>query len=83
MVALTTKEGLAPKTYAITGARALRGAMTIGVAIHMAGGILGLLIMAALAYIGAAGLLTPANLLLYELAWMLPGLLITEWTRVI
>ena len=83
VVALTTKEGLAPKTYAITGARALRGAMTIGVAIHMAGGILGLLIMAALAYIGAAGLLTPANLLLYELAWMLPGLLITEWTRVI
>ena len=83
VVALTTKEGLAPKAYALTGAWVLRGAMKAGVAIHMAGGILGLLIMAALAYIGAAGLLTPANLLLYELVWMLPGLLVTEWTRVV
>lgn len=83
VVALTTREGLASKAYAITGARVLHSAMKTGVAIHMAGGILGLLIMAALAYIGAAGLLTPANLLLYELVWMLPGLLVTEWTRTI
>ena len=83
VVALTTKEGLAPKAYALTGARVLRSSVKTGVAIHMVGGILGLLIMAALAYIGAAGLLTPANLLLYELVWMLPGLLVTEWTRVI
>lgn len=83
VVALTTKEGLAPKAYAVTGARVLQSSMKTGVTIHMAGGILGLLIMAALAYIGAAGLLTPANLLLYELVWMLPGLLVTEWTRTI
>ena len=30
---------------------------------------------------GGAALLTPANLLLLELIWALPGLLITEWTR--
>ena len=47
------------------------------------GGILGLLIMLALTLVHAEYLLTPENLLLYELVWMIPGLLITEWTRVI
>ena len=29
------------------------------------------------------GILTPMNVLLYGLIWMIPGLLITEWTRAI
>ena len=47
------------------------------------GGILGLLIMAALAFLGNTDLLTPTNILLYQLVWMIPGLLVTEWTRVV
>jgi hypothetical protein len=81
VVALTTKDGLAPKAFAITGARVLRSAMKAGVIVHMIGGIIGLLIMAALAWVGGVGILTPSNVLLYELVWMVPGLLITEWTR--
>ena len=81
VVALTTKEGLAPKAFAVTGARVLKSASKAGVAIHMIGGILGLMMMAALAYVGAENILTPANILLYELLWMLPGVLVTEWTR--
>ena len=81
VVALTTKEGLAPMAFAITGARTLGSAMKTGVVIHMVGGILGLLIMAALAYIGSMDLLTPLNVLLYQLVWMVPALLVTEWTR--
>lgn len=81
VIALTTKEGLAPMAFAITGARTLGSAMQVGVVIHMIGGILGLIIMAALAYIGATDLLTPLNILLYQLAWMIPGFLVTEWTR--
>ena len=34
-----------------------------------------------LAILGAQGLLTPINLFLYELIWMMPGILVTEWTR--
>jgi hypothetical protein len=83
VIALTTKEGLASKAFAITGARVLRSAMKAGVAVHMVGGILGLLMMLALAYVGPQNILTPANILLYELIWMLPGILITEWTRTI
>ena len=37
--------------------------------------------MLVLVVVGAEHLLTPMNLLLYELIWVLPGLLITEWTR--
>jgi len=81
VVALITSEGLAPFAYAVTGARSLKTAAKLGVVIHMIGGILGMLMMLALAIIGATSLLTPANLFLYELVWMVPGLLITEWTR--
>jgi len=28
-------------------------------------------------------LLTPVHILLYQLVWMIPGLLITEWTRTV
>ena len=80
-LALITGEGLAPFAYAVTGARSLKTAATLGVIVHMAGGILGMLMMLVLAIIGATELLTPANLFLYELVWLVPGLLITEWTR--
>lgn len=80
-MALTTMDGLAPAAYAVTGARALRSACHAGVVVHIIGGILGLVMMMALAILGAEELLTPGNLFLYELIWMIPGLLITEWTR--
>ena len=81
VVALTTQEGLAGTAYAITGARTLRSTCVAGVAVQMMGGILGLLIMGALTAVHAEYLITPENLLLYELVWMLPGLLITSWAR--
>lgn len=80
-LALTTKDGLAGAAYAVTGARALRSASIAGVTVHMMGGILGLLMILALAIVGADHLLMPSNILLYEFLWMIPGLLITEWTR--
>ena len=80
-LALTTQEGLSSAAYAVTGARALRTATHTGVAIHMLAGILGLLIMLVLGLLDAKHLLTPANVILYELVWMIPGFLITEWTR--
>lgn len=80
-LALTTQEGLAAAAFAVTGARALRTASTLGLAVHMLGGIVGLIMMVVLAVLGEAQLLTPVNLLLYQLVWMIPGLLLTEWTR--
>ena len=81
VLAMTTRDGLASLAYAVTGARALRTACIAGVVVHMLGGIVGLVMMLVLAILGAQQLLTPLNLLVYELIWLIPGLLITEWTR--
>ena len=83
VLALTTQEGLAPAAYAITGARALRTAWKLGLFVHMLGGILGMLIMAALAFLGSTELLTPLNILLYQLVWLVPGFLVTLWPRTV
>lgn len=78
---MTTAQGLAPIAYGITGARALKTACRLGTGIHMVGGIVGLAIMIALVALGALELVTPTNMFLYQLVWLIPGLLITEWTR--
>jgi len=78
---LTTVEGLAPVAYCVTGARSLRNACNVGVVLHMVGGILGMLVVLALVLMGALHLLTPVNMFLYQLVWMIPGFLVTEWTR--
>jgi len=80
-LALATREGLSSFACSVSGARALRTASRLGVAIHMIGGILGLAMMATLTVLGALELLTPVNVFAYQLVWMIPGLLITEWTR--
>ena len=83
VLALTTRNELVSAAYAVTGARALRQSTRLGVAVHLIGGILGLTIMLALGYLGSTQLLTPTNVLLYQLIWAVPGLLVTEWTRVV
>ena len=80
-VVLSTREGLAPFAYGVTGARALRTACNLGTIVHILGGVLGLGIMILLLVLGALQLLTPVNMFLYQLVWIIPGLLITEWTR--
>ena len=82
-LALATRDDLAAYAYAVSGARALRTSCRLGMVIHLLGGILGLAIMAALAFLGTTELLTPTHVLLYQLIWMIPGLLITEWTRTV
>lgn len=78
---MTTVNGLAPMAYCVTGARALRSACNVGVVLHMIGGILGMGVVLTLMILGAVHLLTPANMFLYQLVWMIPGWLVTEWTR--
>ena len=83
VLALTTREELVSSAYAITGARALRQSTKLGVIIHLIGGTLGLIIMLVLGYLGSTELLTPVNILLYQLIWAVPGLLVTEWARIV
>ena len=79
--ALTTQEGLTGSAFAITGARSLRTASIAGAAVHIFGGLVGLAAVLILTLFSRVDLLTPANLLLLELIWAVPGLLLSEWTR--
>ena len=83
MLAIATREELVSFAYAVTGARALRQSTKLGVILHLVGGILGLVTMLVLGYLGSTELLTPTNVLLYQLVWAVPGLLATEWTRIV
>ena len=83
VLAIATREELLSSAYAVTGARALATSTRLGVAIHLIGGILGMLIMLVLAILGSTELLTPTNVLLYQLIWAVPGLLVTEWARAV
>jgi len=78
---MTTARGLASLAYGVTGARVLRMTCRLGAVLHMVGGAVGLGIMVLLVVLGALDLLIPSNVFLYHLVWMIPGLLITEWTR--
>lgn len=82
-LALVTNESLASFAYAVAGARSVRSAWVAGTVVHVLVGLLGIAIMAILAVLGERELLTPANVLAYELIWMIPGLLISEWTRAV
>lgn len=81
VAAISTGEGIAPFAYCVTGAKSLKRACCAGTVVHLIGGILGIVMMVALAVLGAQEYLTPANMLLYQLVWLVPGLLITNWTR--
>ena len=50
---------------------------------HIVGGAVGLGIMLTLVILGALHLISPVNMFLYQLIWMIPALLITEWARVV
>ena len=81
--ALTTQQNLSSAAYAVSGACVLRTASLLGMWLHLFAGVVGLLIMSALAYLGDMQLLSPFNILLYQLVWLIPGLLFTEWTRTV
>ena len=83
ILGISTREELVSTAYLVTGARSVRLSTNLAVTIHLIGGILGLLIMLVLAILGNTELLTPVNILLYQLIWAVPGLLVTEWTRIV
>ena len=81
VLALCVRPTLPAYGYAISGGRAYYHAVTLGMIIHILGGVLGLGAMLALSLLGRTDLLTPLNILLYQAVWLIPGFLITEWTR--
>lgn len=62
---------------AVTGARQLRRTVRAAMRITLLCGLIGICLLALLAYLGAETAASASNLLLYQLLWLLPNLLIT------
>ena len=77
--ALLTRTTFAAYADTILGARSLRSVVRVGIAVTLSCGVLGLLLMTFLAWVGAASVATATNLLLFALIWMIPSLLVTSW----
>ena len=81
LAALLCREGLYPFAEAVVSAKRLRRATRVGAVLCCVSSVLGLLLTGYLVYMSAFGSLSPLNLLLYLLMWLLPVWLLSAWTH--
>ncbi len=81
LAAILCREGLFPFAEAVVCAKRLRKATRIGALLCCVSSALGLLLTGYLVYMSAYGSLSPLNLLLYLLMWLLPVWLLSAWTH--
>ena len=81
LTALLCREGLFPFAETITAARRLRWATRAGALLCCLSSFFGLLLAAYLTSVAAYTALSPLNLLLYMLLWLLPIRLLTGWVH--
>lgn len=79
--AVLCREGLGPFSDAVVGAKRLRLAVRWSALLSALGSAVGLGLAAYLTRVGAFSALTPANLLIFLCAWLLPTLLLSNWVR--
>lgn len=75
--ALMARGSFASFAAAVTGGRSLRKTVHGAVVVSLLSGVLGTLLLCVLTYLDAASAASAANLLLYQLLWQIPNLLIT------
>ena len=70
---------MAPFADAVVGSRRLRTAVRTSAVIACVGSVVGLLMSFYLTFVSAYASLSPVNLLLFCLLWLVPTLLISGW----
>lgn len=81
LTAVLCREGLAPFSEAVVGAKRLRLAVGMTTALTVLGSVVGLLLAFYLTFVGAWSSLTGAQMALFLLAWTVPTLLISGWVE--
>ena len=81
LAAILCREGLYPFAEAVVCAKRLRRATRLGAILCCVSSALGLLLTGYLVYMSAYGSLSPLNLLLYLVMWLLPVWLLSAWTH--
>lgn len=79
LTAVLCREGLAPFAEAVVGARRLRRCARIGAVVCCTGSALGILLSYYLTSVDAYSSLSPLNLLVYLVMWLLPVWFLTDW----
>jgi len=81
LAAILCREGLYPFAEAVVCAKRLRKATRISALLCCVSSALGLLLTGYLVHMSAYGSLSPLNLVLYLLMWLLPVWLLSAWTH--
>ena len=81
LTAVLCREGLAPFSEAVVGAKRLRLAVLMTTALTVLGSVIGLLLAFYLTFVGAWSSLTGAQMAIFLLAWTVPTLLISGWVE--
>ena len=79
--AVLCREGLGPFSEAVVGGKRLRLAVRITAGLASAGSAVGVLLAFYLTFVGAYSSLSPANLLIFMVMWLVPTLLISGWVN--
>ena len=75
--ALMAKESFAAFAAAVTGGRLLRRTVHSAVRVCLLSGLLGMGLLFLMTYLGSQAAASAANLLFYQMLWLVPDLLIT------
>ena len=81
ITAVLCREGLGPFSEAVVGARRLRTAVLWSTALAVLGSVVGLLLCFYLTFISAYSAISPAHLVVFLAAWLVPTLLISGWVN--
>lgn len=81
LTALLCREGLYPFAESVVASKRLRLTTRMGAILCCVSSVLGLLLTGYLVYVSAYGSLSPLNLLLYLLMWLLPVWLLSAWSH--
>ena len=81
LTALLCREGLLPFAESVTAAKRLRWAARLGAILCCACSLIGMLLAAYLTSLGAYTSLSPLNLLIYMLTWLLPVWFLSGWVH--
>ena len=79
LTAVLCREGVGPYAEAVVGGKRLRLAVRLSAGLACAGSLVGALLAFYLTFVGAYDALTPFNLLVFLLMWLVPTPLISGW----
>jgi len=79
LTAVLCREGIAPYAEAVVGGRRLRSAVRLSTTVACLGSVVGALLASYLTFMAAYASLTPVNLLIFLVMWLVPTFLISGW----